>query len=195
MVITFLFWNNLMDNYLFCIDAGFVATGISLFKVNGGKFVFTGCMTSVTKKSDKKKQVRVADDDSERIKKIIIDIDEFIKPYEHQRIMAAVELPTGGAQGARANRTMGMITGAMVTYLRMKGWPAEYVTPNDVKVAVTGNRKASKDKIMNLIRKKLKKYNHLLPSSKAEFEHVADSVGVALHIKRHSEMFRILTQG
>lgn len=181
-----------MDKYLFCLDAGFVHTGMSLFKVNDGKFKLVNCKTSQTKKTEKKKQVRVADDDSERIKLIVKDIQEFIEPYKQYEIMAAIELPTGGAQGARANRTMGMITGALVVYLELMEWPTEYVTPNDVKIIIAGSRKASKDTIMNTVREKLHQYQHLFPKTKNEFEHIADSIGVALYIKRHSEMFKML---
>lgn len=182
-----------MNKYLFCIDAGFTHTGMSLFKVNNGKFIFQAAHTVVTEKSDKKKQIRVADDDAERTKLIIKGMKKFITPYINDKIMAAVELPTGGARGARANRTMGIVAGAIVTFLELMEWPTEYVSPNDVKIAIAGNKKASKEVIMNKVRKILKRHDHLLPSTKGEFEHVADSIGCAVHIKRHSEMFRAFT--
>jgi Holliday junction resolvasome RuvABC endonuclease subunit len=183
-----------MDKYLFCIDAGFVSTGLSIFLVENGKLIFNNCLTIQTKKSEKKKSVRVADDDSERIKNIIIGINEFIDPYLNHSLMAAVELPTGGAQGARANRTMGMITGSIVTYLEIMGWPTEYVSPNDVKIAVTGSRKASKDEIMEKIKKEFINFEYLFPKTKSKFEHIADSIGCAVHIKRHSEMFKMFSK-
>ncbi len=186
------YMENNMNKFLFCIDAGFTHTGMSLFKVNDGKFIFEKAYTVVTEKSSKKKQLRVADDDAERTKLIIKGINEFIKEYETDKIMAAVELPHGGARGARAIRTMGIVAGAIVTYLEMKNWPAEYVTPDDVKLAVAGNKKASKDEIMEKVRKILIEHKHKLPKTKNEFEHIADSIGVALHIKKHSEMFKML---
>lgn len=183
-----------MNKYLFCIDAGFTHTGMSLFKVNGGKFILQSAHTVVTEKSNKKKQIRVADDDAERTKIIIKGMNDFIKDYEGGKIMAAVELPHGGARGARALRTMGIVTGAIVTYLEMKGWPAEYVTPTDVKIAIAGNRKASKEVIMSKVRKMLNKYDNLLPKTKGEFEHVADSIGVFKYICENSVLFKIFTQ-
>ena len=138
--------------------------------------------------------MRVADDDSERIKIIIRGVNDFVSDYEYGKIMVAVELPTGGAQGARPNRTMGLITGAIVTYVEMKGWPTEYVTPTDVKIAVTGNKTASKNEIMERIRNKLKRHSDKLPKTKDKFEHIADSVGIALFIKRNSEMFKVFSK-
>lgn len=181
------------EKYLFCIDAGFANTGMSLFRIKPnsmGKLEFIKCFTARTKKSDKKRSIRVADDDSERVLQIIRQVDDFIRPFDGNKIMVAIELPTGGAQGARANRTMGLITGAMVTYLEIMDWTVEYVTPNDVKIAVTKSRKASKDEIMDEIRKMLKKHSNKLPKTKAEFEHIADSVGVALHIKKNSNLYK-----
>ena len=178
--------------HLIGIDAGFVSTGLSSFEVGEGKFKFKGCMTISTSKSDKKKQVRVADDDADRIKVITLGIKDFIETYANDGdIMVAVELPTGGSQGSRANRLMGIVTGAVVAILTMLDIPVEYITPNDVKIAVTGKKTATKDEIMDRIRLVLAQYKSLLPKTKGEFEHIADSIGVCIHIKRHSSLFRV----
>lgn len=173
------------------IDAGFVATGISIFDVTKGCiFVTANCIR--TEKSLKKRSIRVADDDSERVKNIIIGLDEMIKKYNKNgnKFFVAVELPTGGAQGARPNRTMGIITGAIVAFTTLRNLPVEWVTPAEVKVAVSGNKSASKDEIMDKIRRMLSNYSDELPKAKKHFEHIADSVGVVLHTRKHSQMYK-----
>lgn len=188
--------------YLFAIDAGFTHTGVSVFRVDDGMFKFQYCKTFVTEKNERKTNIRVADDDAERIKIIISGLNSLVDKYlempvgiDKNQIMVAVELPHGGAQGARANRTMGMITGAIVSFIVTKGMPAEYITPNDVKMILTGKKTASKETIMKIVRKVLIKYENLLPKTKNEFEHIADSVGVALYIKKKSELFNIFSRG
>ena len=178
--------------YVIGIDAGFVATGVSVFSVvKNGALTFHSCRTFVSEKSEKKKQIRVADDDSDRITKTILNLDEFLSEIgvDDNQMYCVIELPTGGAQGARANRTMGIITGAIVTYVTLKKLPVEYVSPNDVKIAVTGKKTASKDEIMDKIRKVLVKYE--LPKTKSEFEHIADSVGAILHVRKYSQLYKI----
>lgn len=177
---------------LFGIDAGFVATGVSVFDVTGGgcKFIEAFCIR--TEKSVKKKAIRVADDDCERVRIIVSTLDEMLSQWiETNQVFMAVEIPTGGAQGARANRTMGIITGAMVALSVLRWVPVEWVTPTEVKIAVTGKKSACKDEIMDKIRKVLSAYSTKLPKSKAEFEHIADSVGVILHIRKNSTMYKL----
>lgn len=173
------------------IDAGFVHTGISIFNVINGKLQFHSCKSIGTEKAGKKKQVRVADDDSDRVMKLIIDLDKFLTDngVDANDVYCVIELPTGGAQGARANRTMGIITGAIVTFVTLKNIPVEYVSPNDVKIAVTGKKTASKDEIMDRIRKMLSKYS--LPKTKTEFEHIADSIGAILHVRKYSQLYKV----
>ena len=178
--------------YVIGIDAGFVHTGISVFKVlDGGGLKFHSCKTIGTEKVDKKKQVRVADDDADRMMKLVIEMDKFLSETcaGSSNVYCVIELPTGGSQGARANRTMGMITGVIVTYVTIKDIPVEYVTPNDVKIAITGKKTANKDEIMNKVRKILGKYD--LPKTKVGFEHVADSVGAVLHARKFSQIYKI----
>lgn len=181
-----------MSKILIGIDAGFVSTGISVFEVGKGGCKFLEAKCIKTEKSSKKRGLRVADDDSERIRVIVAGIDEIYSKYASSNdIFIAVEIPTGGAQGARANRTMGIITGAIVAFITLRNVPVEYITPNEVKLAVTGRRNASKEEIMNKIRLMLDNHKENLPKSKAEFEHIADSVGVVLHVRKNSQMYKM----
>lgn len=178
------------------IDAGFTHTGISIFKVVNGQLRFYKCKTIKTEKSEKKKQVRVADDDAERIVKLVLEMGEFVSEcvQEGNKAYTVIELPSAGAQGARALRAMALVTGALVAFLTVMDMPSEYVTANDVKIALTGKKTASKDEIMNRVRQKMNNYNHLFPKTKDEFEHVADSVGAVLHVRKYSQMYKLFVK-
>lgn len=182
--------------YVIGIDAGFTHTGISVFKVINGHTKFHKCLTVKTEKTEKKKQVRVADDDAERIMKLILEMDKFLAECVEgdNKVYCVVELPSAGAQGARALRAMALITGAIVTYVTVKNIPTEYVTPNDVKIAVTGKKTASKDEIMDTMRWMLRSYSGQLPKTKEAFEHIADSVGAILHVRKYSQMYKLFVK-
>ena len=175
------------------IDAGFTHTGVSVFKAINGKLKFYKCTTIKTEKSEKKKQVRVADDDAERITKLVLELGEFVSECvtEGNQSYTVIELPSAGAQGARALRAMSIVTGALVAFLTIKNMPSEYVTANDVKIALTGKKTASKDEIMNRVREKMSDVNHLFPKTKDEFEHIADSIGAIMHVRKYSQMYKL----
>lgn len=177
--------------YVIGIDAGFTHTGVSIFKSVGGKLMYSSGDTFTTEKREKKKQVRVADDDADRIMKLILDLDKFLSEngcYDGD-MYCVIELPSAGAQGARALRAMALITGAIVTFVTLKNIAVEYVTPNDVKIAVTGKKTASKDEIMDRIKKSMP--NAEFPKTKDKFEHIADSIGAILHVRKYSQLYKI----
>ena len=116
------------------------------------------------------------------------------------------ELPSG-SQNARAANQFGLAIGTVGVATHLLGLPAEWCSQQEVKKAVTGNRFATKDEIIDTIceiigakkteqkilitkgKRKgettIRKTYHLLnkkfPESK--FEHIADSIGVYLALK------------
>ncbi len=175
------------------IDAGFTHTGVSVFKVINGNLKFYKCVTIKTEKGNKKTGVRVADDDAERITKLILELAEFLSEcvQEGNQSYTVIELPSAGAQGARALRAMAIITGALVSFLTLMKMPSEYVTANDVKIALTGKKTASKNEIMDRVKEKMSSHTHLFPKTKDEFEHIADSIGAVLHVRKYSQMYKL----
>ena len=138
------------------IDAGFAKMGVVIVELgdvgNGDpasrQILFAE--TCRTEPTPRKRGVRVADDDAERCQKLARFLIDTIRI--HQPAGAVVELPSGGAQGARANRAMGMATGIVVAVLEMAELPVEWVTPGDVKLAATGRRDGSKDAVQDAVR-------------------------------------------
>ena len=204
--------------FIMGVDIGFTATGISLFKINEqGAVKYHSSTVITTEKSNKKKQIRVADDDIQRIIHIVQEFTSFVVDnigIDFRRNMIAfAESPTGGALSAKAQKAMGMAVAMSATMFELMGIPVEYVTPREVKVAVTGNPTASKDEIMNKVIKMIKGSTSIervnLKSGKVRqdtkyhtpdgtkygqnFEHIADSIGAVLHSKRKSQMYKMFT--
>lgn len=169
------------------IDAGFQAMGtviVELDDVGNGGPSFRQILHAEsfrTKPSSKKRGIRVADDDAERCQELARFLIDTIR--SHQPAGAVVELPSGGAQGARANRAMGMATGIVVAVLEVAELPVEWVTPGDVKKAATGRADGSKEAVQDAVRETFDwgqgDKNHW-PRHKWAQEHVADAAAAVL---------------
>jgi len=153
------------------LDVGFASCGWSVLK----KGVVVDCGTIISEKS-KKKSTRTADDYYERSGRIASELKAIVERHGVQGIVG--ELPSGGAQSAKAMAMMNMATAIVASVAACLGIPCEWCTPNDVKLAVCAFRSATKDDMMSAIREKFKgKGDHLFASTKCGFEHVADSLG------------------
>jgi len=162
---------------LLSLDVGFKNLGWALWEK--GQLQDMGCI--VTDKSARK-TTRTADDYAFRAAQIARNLNGLIKDYSVQAIVA--ELPSGGAQSAKAMVMMGMATAVVSSVASVLNLPAEWCTPNEVKLAVSGKRSATKDEIMDLVAEKMGfektnggrviKYNGI---QKGLFEHIADAIG------------------
>lgn len=198
------------QKYLAGIDIGFSNTGIVILSVPEFKLIFA--KTISTEKSNKKRGLRVADDDILRLNVIVNELSKILSIYSGN-ILLAVELPTGGARGARPNRCMGLATGIIGTIMNIYHYPVHWVAPNEVKKEVVGKNNASKDEIKiqvcrllsgnyeNIIIGKRKeiKYNFLINGESkdffsGEFEHIADAYGAALFCKNHSDLYKVFVK-
>jgi vacuolar-type H+-ATPase subunit F/Vma7 len=121
-------------------DVGFQATGWAIFDVSAypARLMFTGC--SRPKKDTKRKHLLVADSDADRTARMVRDILEAVRAHNITQIVA--EIPSGGSKGARANRTMGIATGFIVTLVETLGLAAEWYTQKETREAATGKKPA-----------------------------------------------------
>lgn len=182
-----------MKYYLLGVDAGFRNTGLALFEINRGKTQFVdGTVITTKKKAGKKKNVRVADDDVETIKKITSDLQTFIKKFVRSNdvMLVGIEYPHGGAKGARPIRTMAMITGCLATYFELTRYPVQHVTPSEVKEAITKKTSATKEEIILRVMRIIGE-RHKIKIRDTKLEHFCDAVGAALWVKKYSDIYKI----
>lgn len=168
------------------VDAGFTALGV--VALQGNRII--ACGTSRTERQAKKKGLRVADDDSERCRAQARYLLDMIR--EHEPAGAVIELPHGGAQGARANRAMGMATGVVTAVIEITGLAVEYVTPGDVKKAATSRKDAGKDEVEAAVLRSFE-WGVSPPEVKSQREHVTDAAG-ALLAARGGTLMRMVEQ-
>lgn len=168
------------------IDAGFAAMGVVVAQ---GRTILHAA-TCRTEKRAVKRGVRVADEDTERCQTLARFLLDVINTYIPAGVI--VEMPSGGAQGARANRSMGMATGVVAAVLEATRVAMEVVTPGAVKKAAAGVRDASKAEVEKAVLKAFNWGDHM-PEIKAEREHVCDAAG-ALLAAEHGTLMRALRQ-
>lgn len=156
---------------LLCLDIGFRNTGWVLF--GKGSPRHWGCVR--TAKTDRK-IIRVSDDNAYCAQFIARALKGIVDDYGCDGVIG--ELPTSGSKGARPANQMGIALGVVASLVGVMSLPVEWVTPTDVKKAAVGKRNASKEEVMDAVRRKFPKCG--FPKTKAEFEHIADACGAYL---------------
>jgi len=166
------------------LDLGFAALG---YVVVEAETVLVGGVIR-TKKTAKKRGIRVADDDMMRAQEIVHELNRIARENGIGAVVA--ELPSGGAKGARAHLAMGMAKGVLAAWLVASRFPCEFVTPDEVKRAVTGKRNASKIEVEEAV-KRLYKWPCPFVPKRMDAEHIADAAG-AVYAAREGNMMRTL---
>lgn len=179
------------------IDAGFTATGWAVFRLEDAGLVpiAAGCVR--TQPGTKRTAVRVADDDARRVAELVRCLRAAVTTWSIRGLF--VELPTGGAQGARAQRAMALATGAVVAAVELLGLAAEWVTPREVKLAAAGSAAAGKDEVMAAAQRRwpelwLMAADKSRKTPAAVWEHIADAAW-AVESARHGQLARALVMG
>ncbi len=130
-----------MANIL-AIDAGFSHMGYAVIESFKAAVI---CGVLITEKSNKKTS-RVADDYADRAGQMASYLANIISRYKVFGIVA--ELPSGGAQNAKAAIQMNMATAILGSVGALLHIPCEWTTPNEVKKAMTMNKSATKQDMM-----------------------------------------------
>lgn len=179
---------------LLCLDIAFEHIGWTAFHM---KHPVALGVIHVPKSG--KKNVRVSDERADRCAAMVGCLMNLIFKYKVQGVIG--ELPSG-SKNARAANLLGWAGALVVATCRILDLPAEWVSQNDVKIAVTGRRNATKPEIMDLVAEHYKwdrteKVIKITKGKRAgkttkqvtygalggkypagKFEHIADSIGV-----------------
>ena len=181
---------------ILALDVAFSNTGWAILEYSDNEWKCLDAYVITTKPEHKKKKLRVADDDVRRSTELFATLSAIMVQANIKGVVA--ELPTGGAQGARPNRAMGMATSVAACLVEQFKVPAEYINPNDSKKTVTGNKNASKKQVQDAI---IKKYPTCTKSFKLKrgsqteyenkFEHAADALA-AFECAKEGVLVRLL---
>lgn len=178
------------------LDVGFSSTGYVVWEDN--KPIACGVIKTET---TTKKSTRVADDNASRSMEMANALNGIIKRYQVKGIVG--ELPSGGAQSARAIAHMALATGIVSSVAAVTGVPCEWCTPIENKKRLAGSKSASKVDMMNAAIDKCggtkrssgrgvyyKLVDEEFPAS--SFEHIADAVG-AYYALENCTLVRLLS--
>lgn len=167
------------------IDAGLAHTGVAMFGYSEGKWQVVESRLLTTEKMANKRAVRVADDTADRIQLVFRELRDMVERHSNDGkvIGLAAELPSGGGKSASAIKAMAIATAIPSCLAEAIRLPSEWVTPTEVKKAMTGSATASKDDMMSMALKKYGNapFQHFIKKDGTplnKFEHVADAVGV-----------------
>lgn len=163
-----------------CIDIGFAHSGVVYMDVVEKGFQLVDKVVITTKKEVKARHIRSADDNIRRCKEIFEPLAAGI--VEHDCRAVAIEMPSGGARSAIAMRAMGLASGVVAGLdCHFPGKAFIYVTPAEVKIALSGDKQASKEKMQSIA---VGLYPELFTGvNKTNMEHLADAVGVSEVVK------------
>lgn len=129
------------------IDPGIASTGICLANLNGATLKPYRVGYFQTKGVPKKKRIgSKSSEDYSRIKQVMRYLGRIIR--KHKPSLIAAEIPVGGAPNAAAAKYLAMATAVMVSIEVRFKVPLIQISPHDVKMRFTGNKKAKKPEII-----------------------------------------------
>ena len=186
-----------MGQKILALDVGFVATGAAVFVQNGPTAwvpMEMLCVKPQDPGKEKKRGIYKAHLDAERVALMVRGLEQVMARHEIRHLVA--ELPSGGAQGARANRCMGASTAMIVTLAEARRLSAEWFTPEQTRTAALGQpTKGKADKIKPLV---IAAMANRFPGFKPERylkghqEHIADALAT-FEAARNGNLVRSLS--
>jgi len=178
---------------ILAIDIGFASTGMAVLCVHqDGRAELHDARCLHTKPEHKKRGIYVSHDDTRRGREITRGIWEYLMLNDCKGIV--VELPSGGAQGAKANRAMGIATGVMAALPTIIKMPVEYITPAESRKAAIGACTAPagqniKELVIDAMAKKYGAALKQLPVK--DREHIADALAT-FEAARERQLVQVL---
>ena len=181
-----------MGTYVLGLDPGFAKVGWALVELlpEGERFLRMGVWE--TKKSVKKRNVRVADDNYQRAQILGDSLDICICDMKFPIRVVAVE-SMSFPRSASAAAKMALFWGVLAEQCRREFLPLVASTPQELKKAVCGVGSASKEEIQQALLSyfddPLLTKTHL-EMAKTKREHPFDALG-AVVAARNSEVFKM----
>jgi len=162
------------------IDVGFASMGVVVLCIRAHAYDLVYKEVISTKPSPKKLNIRSADDNIRRCREITRSVRRILDEYDAEVVV--LEMPSMGSKSAKAMRAMGLASGIIATLDVVYGdIPFLYATPSNVKVAMTGNKTASKEEVQVIAEEKIP--GILEGVNKTQREHIADALGAAVAVE------------
>lgn len=123
-----------MSNLAFGMDAGFIKTGFAVFDLEHNDSLIRATTLTSDSAAEKEAAHYVALADARACANALMKWHNFFEEYKPKGVF--IEIPSGGAQGARANRCMGMATAMVMGFLDRHNVAFELYLPSDVELAL-----------------------------------------------------------
>lgn len=165
------------------IDPGFSSLGWAVVEVTKTRFAPATCGVLRTEKSAKKINVRGSEDNIRRAQFLYTDLFKLVAENDIKIICTeTMSWPRNAGVVAK----MGIAWGCIASIACQHGIPIIQASPMEIKRKVTGDGKASKERMIA----EIKKYPNLIwPTQETLHEHAADAVGAVIAC-RDSEMLQ-----
>jgi Holliday junction resolvasome RuvABC endonuclease subunit len=177
------------------VDIGFRNTGLVFWEYDG-KWNPIYSEVIKTESESKKRNVYAANDTVRCIQESVRRLLVLTEEYSPGLLLC--ELPHQGGKSANAIKAMAMATAMVACTTEFIRLPAEWFTPTQIKLALTGKKVATKDECMIAAGKKYPEFVSEYVSKrsasgyKGGFDHVADAIGVFEAAVGGSQMVRML---
>ena len=152
------------------VDAGFARCGVCIINLKTWRIV-----RIKTIQTDPRPKETQALGFARRTRETAFQLDKLADEYAVKFV--AAELPTGGAQSARAMAMMSMATATLAVFCAMRNLELLPVTPTEIKRLVKPKGSVEKKEVEFFVESRFGKF---LPEAKQFREHVADAAGAAL---------------
>lgn len=168
------------------IDPGLANTGIAVLAAPASRSKMLRHLDTVTTKPPvRRRRLRQADSDADRLGFILAGIAQAIDDYDP--VLVVYEAPTGG-RSARGVKSLAYVVGGLVALCGERQVPCLSVTPAEAKRALTGSPTASKADMI-IAAKDVAPSRRWAKLRKGQLDHAADAVAVAT-IGLRSEIVR-----
>lgn len=170
------------------LDPGFANIGIAVVRIDGDRMVPVYLDVLRTSKSDAKRQVRASEDNFDRAKDIAATLRELAVRYDVRMLTAeTMSFPRNASVAAKMAMCWGVIA-ALADGLEL---PLAQASPQEIKKAVCGNKSASKEDVVDAVRKLFPESTKLLERVPASLiEHPYDALASVVACS-HSELFTL----
>jgi crossover junction endodeoxyribonuclease RuvC len=177
-------------SFVLGLDPGFSCVGFALVRLDGDELHPTEMGVIRTEKASKKQNVFASEDNLRRAREITAVLNKILRAHPVQAMCAeTMSFPRSSSVAAK----MAMCWGVVAAFSELMNIPLVQATPKALKKSVTGRADASKEDIIEVLRKRYGEeveglVDGVPPSLR---EHPYDALGAVVAC-RDSELLRLL---